>query len=347
MTIYQLDPLTEPRWREFVHRHPQASAFHTPAWLGALERTYGYKPIAFTTSAPGSALQSGFVFCDIRSWLTGHRLVSLPFSDHCDPLGGSAEELGAICEYLQAERQARRWTHIELRPQTDASARVSQFAPSERYWLHQLDLRPNEDTLYRSFSRDSIQRKIERAEHQDLTYVEGQSDDLLRAFYRLLLMTRRRHRLPPQPFLWFRNLATCFGSAMKVRLATLGVRPVAAILTLSHRQTTVYKYGVSDPTFHRLGGVHLLFWRMIRDARACGHITLDLGRSDTDNVGLVTFKDRWGAARSVLTYCRYPAPQPSAGRMRRYAMKRARVLLDYVPDGCSAAAGRFLYRHAG
>ncbi len=84
--VYELDPLRDHRWPSFLQRHPQASVFHSVGWLEALHRTYGYEPVAFTTSPPTSDLKRALLFCRIRSWLTGHRIVSLPFSDHCAPL---------------------------------------------------------------------------------------------------------------------------------------------------------------------------------------------------------------------------------------------------------------------
>ena len=68
---------------------------------------------------------------------------------------------------------------------------------------------------------------------------------------------------------------------------------------------------ISAPT----GGMHLLFWKTIQEGLTSGQTVLDLGRTDTDNDGLATFKDRWGAVRSQMTYWRYPAPtQASALR---------------------------------
>src|SRR5579862_5526560 len=80
LCCYQLDPTQDPRWTELVGRHPKASVFHTVGWLKALRCTYGYEPVAFTTSPPSGGLKNGIVFCRINSWLTGKRLVSLPFS---------------------------------------------------------------------------------------------------------------------------------------------------------------------------------------------------------------------------------------------------------------------------
>ena len=53
----------------------------------------------------------------------------------------------------------------------------------------------------------------------------------------------------------------------------------------------VYTYGGSDAKFNNLGGTPMLFWRMIKEANDAGAEELNLGRSDLDNQGLITFKE--------------------------------------------------------
>src|SRR5262245_41581700 len=84
--IWAIDPLCDERWAELIASHPSASVFHRCGWLAALQLSYGFEPIAFTTSSPTEPLTNALLFCKVRSWLTGSRLVSLPFSDHCEPL---------------------------------------------------------------------------------------------------------------------------------------------------------------------------------------------------------------------------------------------------------------------
>src|ERR1039457_6058122 len=91
-----MQPLEGPRWSKFLERHPRASVFHSVPWLQALRRTYGYVPVAITETASGGDLQNGIVFCCVNSWLTGRRLVSLPFSDHCEPLLDANEDISAL-----------------------------------------------------------------------------------------------------------------------------------------------------------------------------------------------------------------------------------------------------------
>ena len=116
MPVYELNPLADPRWEEFLDRHPQASVFHTPGWLRGLRRTYGYEPCVVTTAAPGEALRNGIVFCVVKSWLTGKRAVSLPFADHCQPLVESSESLQVLLDALREEQGRAKWKYVELRP---------------------------------------------------------------------------------------------------------------------------------------------------------------------------------------------------------------------------------------
>ena len=96
-----------------------------------------------------------------------------------------------------------------------------------------------------------------------MTYREGSNKELLDQFYRLFKLTRLRHRVPPQPRKWFSNLMAGFGSALKIRVAYQGDRPIAAMITLRHKDTLIYKYGCSDSRYNNLGGMPMLYWKSI------------------------------------------------------------------------------------
>lgn len=349
MAVHKINPIEDPRWEEFLQRHPKASVFHTPGWLEALRRTYGYVPIVFTTAAPGEELKNGLAFCRIESWLTGRRTVSLPFSDHCEPLLETASDLSAFLPFLESQSRIDKWKYFELRPlpstELDAEAQ-RHLGVSESFSLHRLDLRPALDDLFRNFHKSCIQRKIQKAEKEGLTYEEGRSEVLLGKFYRLSLLTRRRHQLPPQPLAWFRNLIDCLDDKLSIRVAAKDGRPIASILTLSYKDSLVYKYGCSDEEFHNLGGMAFLFWRAIQDGKRLGAREFDLGRSEPDNAGLIDFKNHWGATQSPLVYLRFPRPLPqtaSGGAL----MRVAKQVFGWMPDSLLTTAGKVLYRHIG
>jgi CelD/BcsL family acetyltransferase involved in cellulose biosynthesis len=356
-----IDPLTDRRWEEFVETHPHASLFHSTPWLTALARTYGYEPVVYTTSQHGRRLRNGLVFCRVESWLTGRRLVSLPFSDHCGPLLDAAKyeirandtqhDLDAVSVALEQELQRNGWRYIEMRPLQALPMNTSLSCSTTPYTLHRLDLRPDLATLFHNCHKSSTQRKILRAEREGLRYQEGTTEDLLDDFYRLHAITRRRHHRPPQPRQWFHNLVDCFGRALKIRVALKDGQPVAAILTISYKDTMVYKYGGSDARFNHLGGMHMLLWRTIEEAKARGFGTVDFGRSEAGQTGLITFKKRWGSEQSSLIYSRYSLSgnvqhlfEPSAGGWKS---KLANCVLAHMHPGALSLAGRLLYKHVG
>lgn len=344
--VYTIDPLGDDRWLELTARHTNASVFHTRGWLRALQTTYGYEPVAITTSPPSEELKNAVLFCVVRSWLTGDRLVSLPFSDHCEPLVDDAEQFEVLCAHAEAMRVRDRQKYVEMRSSNSCLEFDKNFGRAKTYTLHRLNLRPGLDTLRKKFHRDCIQRKIRRAERESLTYEVGRSPQLLQQLYGLLQLTRSRHHLPPQPFEWFQNLVACMGKDVSIRIASQGSKPIAAIMTLDHGKTRVYKYGGSDAKFNNLGATPMLFWQAIKDAKEAGMEILDLGRSDLDNPGLIMFKERWSTVRSPLATWRAPAAtaSPSFGQVKSWLAKEG---FTHLPDSALTLAGRLLYRHIG
>lgn len=345
--MHIIDPLNDSRWAPFIERHPAACAFHTEGWLRALAQTYGYQPLAVTSAAPGSALTDAVPFCRIKSWATGRRLVSLPFSDHCQPLLGTDADGDAAIRFAAEYSRREGDKFMELRPAVplrDASR--GHEHQSACYYMHWLDLVPPQETIFNSFHKDSIQRKIRRADREGLQYEDGRSPDIIAKFYALLLRTRRRHQLPPQPIEWFENMARSMGESIQYRVAIKDKVPVAAIVTLTHRSSMIYKYGCSDERFHAAGGTPFLFWRMIQDAKNAGIPLLDFGRTDMDNAGLIRFKDQWGTRRTELLYYRYPAPAASK-TSDGIAARAAKKIFASMPNALLEITGKLIYRHIG
>jgi GNAT acetyltransferase-like protein len=320
--------------------------FHSVGWLQSLRRTYGYDPVVFTTSSPTGNLQNGLVFCRVESWLTGRRLVALPFSDHCEPLCDSDEERRFLVRYLLATVEPQHWKYLEIRPIIGDFGEMSEgaFAVASKYWLHTLSLRPSVEELLNSFDKDNVQRRIRRADSANLVEKCGRSLELLRDFYRLFVVTRARHKLPPIPQVWFRNLIECQGEALEIRIAYQKGTPIAAILTIEFRNTVYYKYGCSDVRFKQFGATPWLLWRAIRAAKLNGASTFDLGRTEVDNAGLLEFKNHWVGQPKKLFYWKFPDTVDATAGWRLSVAKR---FFAHMPDPLLRLAGRLLYRHIG
>lgn len=352
-TVRAIDPLQDDRWEDLVERHPRASLFHSSGWLKALAQTYGYKPVAYAISAPAAPLEGGVVFCEIESWLTGRRLVSLPFSDHCEPLLKSQEDCDAVAAALEKRSRQEKWRYLEMRPlHSGFEIFPSLQTTAVPYTLHLLDLRPDLDTIFHKCHKNSTQRKILRAQREGLHYRESSGEEYLDAFYRLHALTRRRHRRPPQPRQWFVNLIEGFGHDLKIRIALHQDRPVAAVLTIRHKDTMVYKYGGSDPRFNPLGSMHLLLWTAIAEAKTSGLRCFDFGRTESGQEGLITFKKRWGTTQTELIYSRYSLCENAVSHMfevssSSWKSRAAEYMLAHLQPNLLSVVGRALYRHVG
>jgi len=346
MHLYTLDPLSESRWSDLVATHPKASAFHQTGWLKALAKTYGYRVVAVTSTPPGEPLSNGLVFCEVRSWITGNRLVSLPFTDHAEPLLSGNSATLEFTEWMREEYRQRKLRYVELRPCSGVVDSRFPLLPSQSFWLHTLDLTPSAEQLFRNLHKSCIQRRIRHAERQQFSYEKGSSQELLDEFYKLLLISRRRFRLLPQPRTWFENLMGCMKPNAEIRLLRKDGVAVAAILTLRHQKTVVYKYGCSDEEYHRLAGMPLLFWKLIEESKAEGAEKIDFGRTDIDNDGLIRFKGHFGAVSQSLKYFRY-AEKARERTPARTDSPVARALFSALPDALSSRTGRLVYRHIG
>lgn len=347
--LSHVNPLQDPRWAALVQAHPLATVFHSTGWLQALAATYGYEPFVLTTTREG-ALENGLLACRVHTWMA-RRLVSLPFSDHCDPLVSTAAEATALCEGLSAEMARGRWRSLQVRP---ATVETSLPAAGAYAW-HVLDLERSIDAIRQGMHPSHTRRAITRAAREGVTYESGTSDAQVHAFFALLRLTRRRHGVPPQPLAWFTTLARTLGSSMAVHIARKAGQAIAAIVTLRFKRTLVYKYGGSDARHHALGGMPFLFWRVIEQAHADGLATLDLGRSNLDQPGLIAFKEHLGAERRTLTYRQLPAIASSrvggeglgdAGDPN-VLTRVARAALIRLPDPLFDLTGRMVYRHLG
>lgn len=349
MGVHQIDPTKDTRWSRFIERHSKASVFHSVGWLQALQRTYGYQPTVLTTSSPSEELKNGFVFCRVKSWLTGLRLVSLPFSDHCEPLCDSVADLELLIHALQTNSEPRDWRYLEVRPISGHFGEVihaNSFSPVAKYYLHTLNLRPNADDLFQSFDKDCVQRRIRRGDRAGLVEQSGRSEELLEDFYRLFVATRSRHNLPPMPYTWFQNLNLCMGESLEMRVAYKSEIPVSAVLTLQFKDIVLYKYGCSDARFKRLGATPWLLWKAIAGAKSRSALRFDFGRTDADNNGLLGFKNHWVPEPQELTYWKFPEAA-SIGSTKGWKLQVAKRAFSCMPKPLLKLTGRLIYRHIG
>ena len=108
--------LTDTNLDTFVEQHIRdSSLYHSPAWLDLLARLYGYSVIPLISTNTSRHITGFLPLCFMQSPLTGRRLVSLPFSDHCPLLAMDECSANDLIDQAILLAQQQKVRYLELR----------------------------------------------------------------------------------------------------------------------------------------------------------------------------------------------------------------------------------------
>jgi hypothetical protein len=343
MDLQIVNPAKIPDWDSRLLLSGDQSFFHSAAWARVLEEEYGYRPVYFV-SFQDHRLSFLMPLMEVSSLLTRKRGVSLPFTDGCAPYCLTEEPLQeAVRAAIDLGTKAN-WRYVEWR---DGRYFDDDITAAATFFTHDLDLEGSEAELFDRF-RDSNRKNLRRAEKENVDVTFERSPDALRAFFRLKCITIKRHGLPPQPFSFFEKVhdhVLSQGRGIIVSAHHSG-RVIASAVFFQFGTTAIYKYAASDMRFQSLRPNNMVLWEAIRWHKAQGFRTLNLGRTDAENSGLLRFKRSWGAKEAVLKYYRYDI------RKKTYIRHHPRPtsvnkILARTPAFALRWIGKMFYRHIG
>jgi hypothetical protein len=340
LQIDLIDPCLEPSWDENAEQLKNATVFHGAEWARVLRETYGHRPFYAKRRIDGG-LPVLLPLMEVRSWLTGTRGVSLPFTDFCDALGPSRDP--ELFERLCSLGLSRNWKYLEFR----GDGLIPENAkPSTHFLAHELDLSPGIAAVEKGIAGAAI-GATRKAKSSGLIPKITHSLEGMRAYYKLHAVTRRRHGLPPQPWRFFRNIhrnLVAKGQGF-VAAAEHEGKTIAGAVFLHTRKHAVYKFSASDYSFQLMRPANLVMSSAIHHLAEIGCERLHFGRTSEDNDGLRRFKRAWGAEEKRIAYYRYDlrrdqwasAPDRVAGPHNAFFRR--------MPTTINRAFGALLYPH--
>ena len=343
-TVVCVDPCYDPRWQQLILSQP-SSVFHSPKWMQVLSETYGWEMSAYLIVDPNGTPIAGIPFCRLNDML-GKRIVTLPFSDFCDPLVNDSSLWMLLSNKLMEEGDpvTLRCLHNDL-PLSDTHLTLHKRAR----W-HGLDLHPSCEEQFKRLS-NSCRWRIRRAQREGLTIHRAEHEEEVQDFFVLHRGIRKhKYRLLAQPYyfftsIWQHFLASGQGTLFFVRYQG---KVIGSVVFLEWKDTLYYKFSATAPTYLALGVSELLIWEGIQYGKARGLTTLDFGLSDWDQDGLVNFKRKFATEEKTISFLRYtPEGTPTAQEQEiRSLLPRLTDLLTHeeVPDQISDQAGSLLYR---
>lgn len=338
-----IDPVTDPAWLSLLVACPAAGLFHSPPWIRAIAEGYGFKIRSYLATTTSGQLVGAVAYCEIDDF-TGHRIVSLPFSDTCDPLVTSIDAWRELFTALQS-----RGLSVNLRCLKEhrvlATERIEIVKTA--HW-HRLSVEGSMEELWRRVSPEA-RRAIRRSERSavEVRPLEGDRDRAV--FHQLHVALRKaKYRLLAQPLRFFELLEQRFQEigAWHSLAAHLGPRMIAGAIYLRWGDTLYYKFNASAADALHTRPNNRLVWEGVRVAKSLGCRYLDLGPSDNDQPGLIRFKQSFGAEEYELRFLRWtPVGWQDFPERRKVLTEFTRHMTDpAISNETAADAGSVFYR---
>jgi CelD/BcsL family acetyltransferase involved in cellulose biosynthesis len=352
--IVKIDPLTDRRWDAFVESHPFGWICHLSGWEKVLVQSFGHMQghcLALVDSM-NDDIRAALPLFEVQSWLTGRRLVSIPFATLSDPLISEPhhgykllEAAAALAEELEVSRLEIRTLHSRQLIEN------SRFVVDPFYKHHYLALNAEPEELRKSFHYKAVRYEINKAEKSDLSFRLAKEKSQLRQFYALYMQTRKRLGLPVQPYQYFDAIWETFNGPGRCLLVFAMHRGelAAAQLYFRFNGRVSMEFEAWDTRFRNLSPNHYLIWKTINLSCREGFQIFDFGRTSPANAALMDFKRRWGTTIVDLPQFCYPIT-----RYNELSGKETSLAYRAVQKACRMSPGilfpfisNLAYRHLG
>lgn len=134
--LTRVDPLTERKWNDRLDAEDPCTLFRSSEWARVLRDSYGYRP-HYLVDRDSRGCGALLPFMEIDSLLTGRRGVSLPFSDHVDPVIGRDIQPSDLMSAAIAYAESRRWRYLDFHGGCNL---LPEAQPSSQFVGHRLSL---------------------------------------------------------------------------------------------------------------------------------------------------------------------------------------------------------------
>ncbi len=288
-------------------------------------------------------LTTAIPLMEVPSLLTGKRGVSLPFTDFCEII--SDLNFNEIFNELTGYARTKRWKFMEFRGGNNF---FSDIPPSSFYYHHYLDLTRGKDEIFSMFCSNT-KRNIKKAVKENVKVELLKTPEAMDYFYELNCKTRKKHGLPPQPYLFFQNIYkyVILKDLGFIALAFHNNRVIAGAVFFHFGKKAMYKFGASETKFLHLRPNNLIMWKTINYLISQGFKEFSFGKTEPENDGLRRFKLGWGTEEEKIFTYKYdmrkekfvPNPDSSKGFHNK--------IFRIMPIPFLKIIGNSVYRHLG
>jgi len=348
-----IDPVKDPRWDKFVESHPLGLICHLSGWKQVLEESFPHIKGHYLAilNHEDNSIRAALPVFEVKSILTGKRMVSIPFATVCDPLISSNEDMRELLDSAIELSTKLGIPGIELRTLASwpfiQDDRIGMIVHSK---CHQLSLEAGPEEIIKTYRRQ-FRQQINKSMKSGLVPQSAKNETDLLEFYHLYVKNRKSLGLPPQPYLFFKSLWNKFSSSKNITLLLVRheARLAAGLMMFKFKNRCSCEYMAVEDSFENLNIRHFIFWEAIKLAHSEGYKIFDFGRTGINNEGLMVYKSHWGTTVLDLPQFYYPKQVCSSLKPPETSIsyKLIRKISMNVPDFVFQFMGNLLYRHLG
>lgn len=115
--VVWLKPEQMSQWDSFIEKDPLGLIYHLSGWKQVLEKSFNHIHGYFLAIEDDDSeeILAGIPIYAVKTWLTGNRLVSIPFTALCDPLISTPRDLELMWPAVTDLYEKTGACYIELR----------------------------------------------------------------------------------------------------------------------------------------------------------------------------------------------------------------------------------------
>jgi hypothetical protein len=297
-TATTVEPLTEDleEVTVYVSNHPEAVLYHTAAWREVITSVFGHTP-RFLVARRGTVVTGVLPLYQVRFAALGSKLISIPYDmGSGGPLASDGESEKALAIAAQDLARALGVRFLQMRSGVPRPALEGLgFERSEPVLLSETDLSLGTE-VYDRVSPDNRQ-SIRKAKRRGVEVREAESLQDFEDFYRIYLRAFRAFGTPPYGPTYFPTLWKRLAPDRLVRLliARINGRTVGGLVMFAWQRSLISKFAAVLPEAVPARAFAALYGAAIDQGIEEGAQRLNWGTAAPHQVGLIEFKERWGA----------------------------------------------------
>jgi len=292
--IRPLEPGEEEEADRFVKACPSGTFFHLSGWKRIVE-TILKRPCFWLTARREGAICGVFPLSQVRNWLFGDCLVSLPLVVYG---GVCADDRDTWFRLLEAGRDlAVRLgaKYVEMRNRSEPFE--TGLPGRDLHVTFTLDLSPGPEKLMRALPRDT-RYAVRKSQKAGLVWTEDLTDS---EFYDIYAQSLHRLGTPVFPRELFLSLRREFPDTCRLFGVRKGNAAIAGVLCFYFRDEVIPYYGGSIAQSHKDSPNNFMYWSLIEQSCREGYGSFDFGRSKK-GTGSFHFKSAWSMQVTELAY---------------------------------------------